>query len=344
MLTLYELRKLCIARFPDTHITLVGILTAWAEKDPDKELSSLFKGTGITIAEFTESLHPFLETTSPEDEEILTACLLVATEGPVYGVHLLQMLTKNPGNRITKTLIQAGCDIDRFAKNIKQALTEKSGLLAAHGIEVKKISNPLLTYGRDLTSLAAEGEFDSLCNRPEEIERLLEVLLRKQKANPALTGPAGVGKTALIELFAKFLVTEETLPPRLKDTKVYEVSMGKLVAGTKYRGDFEERISAVIDAVQDLAPAILFIDEMHLIWGAGRAEGVMTDAANLLKPFLSRGTIRVIGATTVEEYHRYINQDAALARRFQEIRLDEPDEELTCQMVSAQAEALKKHH
>lgn len=344
MITLYELRKLCKERFPDRHVTLVGILLTWAETDSREELSSLLQGTGMSLEGFTQIVQSYENTTSPEDDQLLTSCLLVATEGPVYGIHLLKMLAETPENRLHQALGDRGCDIDVFGKNIKKALGEKSSLLAAHGIEVKKISNPLLKYGRDLTSLASEGEFDSLCNRPEEIDRLLEVLLRKQKANPALTGPAGVGKTALVELFARYLVTGENVPAPLKGTKVYEVSMGKLVAGTKYRGDFEERMTGVMDAVQDCAPAILFIDEMHLIWGAGRAEGVITDAANLLKPFLSRGTIRVIGATTVEEFHRYISQDAALARRFQEIRLDEPDEELTFRMVIAQAGALKKHH
>ncbi|MBN2442846.1 MAG: ATP-dependent Clp protease ATP-binding subunit [Spirochaetales bacterium] len=344
MITMYELRKLCIKRFPGAPITLVAMLISWAESDPYKELSAIFNETGLTLEDFSQSIQPFLNTTSKEDDALLTSCLLVATEGPVYGAHLLKLLVENPENRIYKTLQQSGCNIDTLKRNINKAMQGKSGILAAHGIEVKKISNPLLKYGRDLTALAAEGEFDSLCNRPKEIDRLLEVLLRKQKANPALTGPAGVGKTALVELFAKYLATEENLPPRLNGVKVFEVSMGKLVAGTKYRGDFEERMSAVIDTITEIDSAILFIDEMHLIWGAGRAEGVTTDAANLLKPFLGRGSIRVIGATTVEEFHRYINQDAALARRFQEIRLDEPDEELTYKMVRAQARSLTSHH
>ncbi|MBN2535769.1 MAG: ATP-dependent Clp protease ATP-binding subunit [Spirochaetales bacterium] len=344
MITLYDLRKLCKERFPGRNVTLTGILLTWGETDSRKELSSLLEGTGMSLERFVAVMRLFENTPAPGDDELLTTCLLVATEGPVYGVHLLKILVQAPQNRLHLALRDRGCDIEKFEKNINKAFQEKGSLLAAHGIEVKKITNPLLKYGRDLNGLASEGEFDSLCDRPEEIDRLLEVLLRKQKANPALTGPAGVGKTALVELLARYLVRDENIPGPLKGTKVYEVSMGKLVAGTKYRGDFEERMTEVMDAIQDCAPAILFIDEMHLIWGAGRAEGIITDAANLLKPFLSRGTIRVIGATTVEEFHRYITQDAALARRFQEIRLDEPDEELTYRMVIAQAGALKTHH
>jgi ATP-dependent Clp protease ATP-binding subunit ClpC len=344
MVTLYELKKLSNETYPEKPLTLVLLFIVWGTTVRKDELASLLKGTGISLDVFIETLMPYKDTYSEEDEELLTSCLLTATEEPLYGIHLLHILTNTPENRLYKGLEKAGLDVSILKKNIEAKLAAKKGVFAAHGIEMKNLANPLLQYGRDLTQLAEQGDFDALCDRPEEIDRLLEVLLRKQKANPALTGPAGVGKTALIELLARFLVRAENVPEPLKRTKLYEVSMGRLVAGTKYRGDFEERMNEIIEAIQEQKPAILFIDEMHLIWGAGRAEGVITDAANILKPFLGRGSIRVIGATTVEEYHRYIAQDNALARRFQEVRLEEPDEELTTKMVQSQTEALKEHH
>jgi ATP-dependent Clp protease ATP-binding subunit ClpC len=346
MITLYELKKLCNETYPEKPLTLVLLLLVWGTTSGKDELALLLKGTGLSIDGFVRTLMPYRDADAEEDEdeELLTSCLLTVTEGPLYGVHLLHVLTDTPENRLHKDLVRAGLDVLLLKKNIEVHLAAGKGVLAAHGIEMKNLANPLLQYGRELTLLAAQGEFDALCDRPEEIDRLLEVLLRKQKANPAITGPAGVGKTALVELLARFLVRDENVPAPLRWTKLYEVSMGSLVAGTKYRGDFEERMHDIIMAIQEQKPAILFIDEMHLIWGAGRAEGVITDAANILKPFLGRGSIRVIGATTVEEYHRYIAQDNALARRFQEVRLSEPDVKLTTTMVQSQTEALKAHH
>jgi ATP-dependent Clp protease ATP-binding subunit ClpC len=286
---------------------------------------------------------PLAASQSKGDDAFLTRCLLSRTDGPLLGLHILAAISEDSSNRVHAALKSAGCDLDLLAKNAWDSLGKKKGALTMQGIAVKEIANPLLDFGRDLTECAERGEFDALCDRPEEVRRLTEVLLRKEKGNPAITGNAGVGKTALVELFARHLANRD-VPDPLVGTKLFEVSMARLVAGTKYRGDFEERMEKVMKAALDWKPAILFIDEMHLIWGAGRAEGVIMDAANILKPFLSRGNFRVIGATTVEEFHRFIMQDAALARRFQELRIEEPDAELVQGMVASQAASLAAYH
>jgi ATP-dependent Clp protease ATP-binding subunit ClpA len=174
-------------------------------------------------------------------------------------------------------------------------------------------------------------------------DRIIDVLMRKNKGNGVLTGAAGVGKTALAEGLALRIVKGD-VPHPLQGVRVFEVSMGKLVAGTIFRGQFEERLEKVMEALKACRPSILFIDEMHLIWGAGRAEGAPMDAGNLLKPVLARGEVRILGATTVEEYRRYICRDEALSRRFEEIRLEEPSGELLMNMLRPQTEGLALHH
>jgi ATP-dependent Clp protease ATP-binding subunit ClpA len=344
MITLAKLRELSKAVYPQSHGDLVHILCAWATVDPQGELSFLLSESGLGADELLSAFKPLLEVPDDEDKELLINCITNVSDGLVTGRHLLIAICGAPEHRITQALIDAGLDIDKLQQFLKTQPRQPAGILARYGIDVEKEANVILQYGRDLTALAKEGDFDDLCDRPLEIDRILDVLLRKRKSNVALTGPAGVGKTALVELLARRLANKE-VPIILFGTRLFELSMGKLVAGTRYRGDFEKRMDDVLRALQASQPAILFIDEMHLIWGAGRAEGVITDAANLLKPFLAREeNIRVIGATTVEEYHRYIARDTALARRFQEIRLSEPDNELTFEMVSKQAEGIAKHH
>ena len=344
MITLSKLRTLAKEYFPESGANFVVLLVTWAYSDPGGELSALLKGTGIQTNEMVAALEPLLTATAQEDEELMISCIMDLSEGPATGVDLLRSLSIRPEHRISRALLGAGLDLEKLKARLHELSQDRSGLLVRHRIKtVTRRTRPLFQYGRDLTALAEEGAFDELCDRPSEIDRILEVLLRRRKGNVALIGPAGVGKTALVELFARRLITD-SVPEALTGTRIFELSMAKLVAGTQYRGDFEKRMEEVLKAIQDSQPAILFIDEMHLIWGAGRAAGVITDAANILKPFLSRGAIRVIGATTVEEYQQYIARDEALARRFQEIRLNEPDDAVVFDMAKAQARALAQYH
>ena len=200
----------------------------------------------------------------------------------------------------------------------------------------------LLKYGRDLTELAENGEIDPVVSRNKEIERVIEILCRRSKNNPCLIGEPGVGKTAIAEGLA-LKIAEGDVPDILKRKRLISVDLTCMVAGTKYRGDFEERIKNMIDEVCTDGNVILFIDELHNIVGAGSAEGAV-DAANILKPFLTRGEIQLVGATTIDEYRKYIEKDAALERRFQTIIVDEPDRESTIEMLCGIREKYEKHH
>src|SRR5437763_7555029 len=187
----------------------------------------------------------------------------------------------------------------------------------------KDVKTPALrAFGRDLTELAKKGELDPVIGRVNEIERVIQVLCRRTKNNPVLLGEAGVGKTAIAEGLAQEIATGN-VPELLRDKKVITLDLALMVAGTKYRGQFEERIKAVMDEISSSKNVILFIDELHTIVGAGSAEGAM-DASNIIKPALSRGELQCVGATTMNEYRKYIEKDAALERRFQTVKVDAP--------------------
>lgn len=197
-------------------------------------------------------------------------------------------------------------------------------------------------YGKDLTELAQNGEIDPVIGRDTEIKRVVEILCRRTKNNPCLIGEPGVGKTAVAEGLA-LQIARGDVPELLKNKKIISVDLTCMVAGTKYRGDFEERIKNIIDEVCNDGNIILFIDELHNIVGAGSAEGAV-DAANILKPSLARGELQVVGATTIDEYRKYIEKDAALERRFQTVSVDEPNRENTILMLMGLRERYEKHH
>ena len=197
-------------------------------------------------------------------------------------------------------------------------------------------------YGRNLTAIAAEGKLDPVIGRDREVERVMQVLARRQKNNPLILGDPGVGKTAIVEGLAQ-LVAAGTVPDMLRGKQIWTLDVSALVAGSKYRGEFEERIKNTLNEVKKDGNVILFIDELHTIVGAGSAEGAV-DAANILKPALSRGEIRVIGATTLNEYRKYIEKDAALERRFQPVTVGEPTPEATLEILKGLRDRYEAHH
>jgi ATP-dependent Clp protease ATP-binding subunit ClpC len=207
----------------------------------------------------------------------------------------------------------------------------------------QKSRTPALdSFGRDLTALASEGELDPVIGRKIEIERLIQILCRRTKNNPVLIGEAGVGKTAIVEGLAQRIV-EKKVPELLRDRRIVSLDLAMMVAGTKYRGQFEERIKAVINEVKRAKNVILFVDELHTLVGAGGAEGAI-DASNVLKPALSRGEVQCIGATTFDEYRKYVEKDAALERRFQTIVVEPPNKDETLEILKGLRDRYEAHH
>ncbi len=207
----------------------------------------------------------------------------------------------------------------------------------------KDVKTPALrAFGRDLTELARKGELDPVIGRKNEIERVIQILCRRTKNNPVLLGEAGVGKTAIVEGLAEEIATGN-VPELLRDKKVITLDLALMVAGTKYRGQFEERIKAVMDEIRRSKNVILFIDELHTIVGAGSAEGAM-DASNIIKPALSRGELQCVGATTLNEYRKYIEKDAALERRFQSVKVEAPSPEEAVQILKGLRPKYEAHH
>src|SRR5215217_751766 len=207
----------------------------------------------------------------------------------------------------------------------------------------KEVKTPALkAFGRDLTELARKGEMDPVVGRKNEIRRVIQVLCRRTKNNPVLIGEAGVGKTAIVEGLAQE-ISSGNVPEILRDKRVITLDLALMVAGTKYRGQFEERIKAVMDEIRRSKNVILFIDELHTIVGAGSAEGAM-DASNIIKPALSRGELQCVGATTLNEYRKYIEKDAALERRFQQVKVEAPSVEQAILILKGLRGKYESHH
>ncbi|MGA2496863.1 MAG: ATP-dependent Clp protease ATP-binding subunit [Tepidisphaeraceae bacterium] len=231
-------------------------------------------------------------------------------------------------------LLGAGVESEEGAAG--PAPSEKPG-------QKKKSQTPALdSFGRDLTELAREGQLDPVIGRKNEIERVIQILCRRQKNNPVLLGEAGVGKTAIVEGLAQMIIGN-SVPEILSDRRIVVLDLAMMVAGTKYRGQFEERIKAVMNEVRRAKNVILFIDELHTLVGAGGAEGAI-DASNVLKPALSRGEIQCVGATTFDEYRKYIEKDAALARRFQPIHVNPPNKTETIDILKGLRDRYEAHH
>src|SRR6187402_2016882 len=216
-----------------------------------------------------------------------------------------------------------------------------AGAGAATG-EGKKSSKLLDQFGRNLTKLAAEGKLDPVVGRETEIERIMQILSRRQKNNPVLIGEPGVGKTAVVEGLAQ-LITNGEVPELLKNKQIYTLDLAALVAGSKYRGEFEERLKKVMKEITQRGDIILFIDELHNLVGAGAAEGAI-DAASILKPALARGELQTISATTLDEYRKYLERDSALERRFQQVKVDQPSPDESVQILKGLRDRYEAHH
>lgn len=262
---------------------------------------------------------------------------LVGTE------HVLLAIAREGSCSATLLLSRAGVSMQDIVNDVSKALmggTTNAGTDNKDG--GKENESMLSQFGRDLTKLAKDGKIDPVIGRQKEIERVIQILSRRTKNNPCLIGEPGVGKTAIAEGLALKIVSGE-VPELLKDKKIYSLDLTGMVAGTKYRGDFEERIKKVIDEVKNAKDVILFIDEVHTLIGAGSAEGA-ADAANILKPSLARGELQIIGATTIEEYRKHIEKDAALERRFQPVMVDEPSQEEAIEILKGIKDKYEAHH
>ena len=260
--------------------------------------------------------------------------------------HLLLGMLRCGDNTAVRLLRREGVDTRRLYGETVRAMSltarrSPGGEVRASRGESKS-GKTLAEFTRDLTAMAREGRFDPVIGREEEIARTIRILSRRTKNDPVLIGEPGVGKTAVVEGLAE-RIGEGNVPDALLNQRILSLDLAGMVAGTKYRGEFEERIRALLDEVRREGNVILFIDELHTIVGAGSAEGAV-DAANILKPALGRGEIRVIGATTLAEYRRYIEKDAALERRFQSVQVGEPDEEKTLAILRALRPRYEEHH
>lgn len=261
-------------------------------------------------------------------EHILLALL---KEGENVAVRLLNTMGISVPKLYADTLIAMGEDGNLYKEDLGKRQGKRS-----------KNASTLEQYSRDLTALAAEGALDPVIGRDSEIKRVIEILSRRTKNNPCLIGEPGVGKTAVVEGLARRIV-EGKVPFTVQNKRLLSLDLSGMVAGSKYRGEFEERIKRVIREVQEDGNIILFLDEMHTIIGAGGAEGAI-DASNILKPSLARGELQLIGATTVSEYHKYVEKDAALERRFQSVYVEEPTTEQAIEILKGIAPKYEEHH
>jgi len=254
--------------------------------------------------------------------------------------HLLLALTKNKNGIAAQILSVFGTDYKAVKEEVMSIL---SGSRSSRPEESEKCNLPFIEhYGRDLTLLAKEGKLDPIIGRDREIERMSQILSRRKKNNPVLIGEPGVGKTAIVEGLAQ-RIASGNVPQNLIDKRVISLDMGSLVAGTKYRGQFEERVKSILSELSKTREVIIFIDEIHTIVGAGSAEGTL-DASNMFKPALSRGELQCVGATTLDEYRKYIEKDGALERRFQQIMVDPPSVDDSIKILMGLRSRYEEHH
>lgn len=260
--------------------------------------------------------------------------------------HIVYSLLRQPNSRASVLLNQLDVDLDKVANEIEELIEKQADEAKLEAQKRKAGKRPtfrwLNKFGTDLTDQAKQGKLDTVIGRDQEIERAVTVLCRRTKSNPVLIGEAGVGKTAIVEGLA-MRIAKNDVPGALIGKRIYQVDLSSVVAGTKFRGEFEERIKGIIDEAVDNDDVILFIDELHLLAGAGSAEGSM-DAANILKPALARNQLKLIGATTLDEYRKNIEKDKALARRFQTVMVNEPSPTITLRILKGIKKHYEEHH
>ncbi|MBW4540027.1 MAG: ATP-dependent Clp protease ATP-binding subunit [Myxacorys chilensis ATA2-1-KO14] len=296
------------------------------------------RGTGSTLAEL-----PF----TPKGKQVLEQALQAARlsgERYVRPRHLLAALAQDNQGVAAKVLTTLGVDLAALHTQMMQSASEPEPAVVGGGSAAQRSQRmPTLDeFGTDLTRMASEGKLDPVVGRAKEIERVVQILGRRSKNNPVLVGEPGVGKTAIAEGLAQRIYAQD-VPDLLYDKQVIQLDMGSLLAGTRFRGDFEERMKNILEEVQQSGNVILVIDEIHTLVGAGGNEGGM-DAANLLKPALARGALQCLGATTLDEYRQHIERDAALERRFQPVMVGEPTVEETIEILKGLRDRYEQHH
>src|SRR6201994_3828510 len=266
--------------------------------------------------------------------------------------HMLLGLVREGEGVAAQVLVSLGADLPRVRQQVIQLLSgyqspggkegASTGAGASSGQEAPSGSPVLDQFGRNLTQLARERKLDPVIGRDDEIQRVMQVLSRRTKNNPVLIGEPGVGKTAVVEGLSQKIVSGD-VPETIKGKQLYTLDLGALVAGSRYRGDFEERLKKVLKEIRTRGDIILFIDELHTLVGAGAAEGAI-DAASILKPMLARGELQTIGATTLDEYRKHLEKDAALERRFQPIKVEEPSVAHTIEILKGLRDRYEQHH
>ncbi len=340
-----------------TEHILIGLLSV-----EDCLASSILKNHGVSLEKLKELIEQLIspsnginirepEGYTPRAKRVLDAsyreavrfrATLVGTE------HILIAIIKETDSIAARLLNTIGVNVQKLYVDILLAMGEDGNLYKEEFQNGKprnkgKSTTPTLNqYSRDLTELAKEGKLDPVIGREEEIQRVIQILSRRTKNNPCLIGEPGVGKTAIAEGLA-IKIIEGNVPDTIQNKRVLTLDLSGMVAGSKYRGEFEERIKRVLAEVKNDGKVLLFLDELHTIIGAGGAEGAI-DASNILKPSLARGEIQLIGATTIDEYRKYIEKDAALERRFQPVMVDEPSEEETIKILKGLRDRYEKHH